>query len=751
MSATTVTFEPAHRSSPPPGRLRRLVRGPAADPQWARPALFGLLALTALLYLWDLSRNGYANDFYAAAVQAGTKSWKAAFFGSFDSSNFITVDKTPASLWVDELSAKIFGFNSWSLLAPQALEGVASVALLYAAVRRWFGPSAGLIAGAVLALTPVAALIFRFNNPDALLVLLMTAAGYAVQRALERDRTRWLVLAGLLLGFAFLTKMAQAFLVLPGFGIAYLWAGPARLGRRIWQLLAGLGGVIVGAGWWIAIAQLTPAADRPYFGGSTDNNILELALGYNGFGRLDGSETGSIGGGGGGSSFGGATGVFRLFQSDFGGQVSWLIPAALISLGALLWISRRAPRTSRVRSFALLWGGWLLVTGVVFSYMQGIIHPYYMVALAPAIGALVGVGAISLLQSGLSVLGRAVAAVGVLVTGIWAYELLERTPAWLPWLRWTVLLAGVLGAISIFAVPELLRWTDRNRVVTTSRRRAPALVYAPMALAIVAGLGGPLAYSLDTANSTHTGSIPSAGPAVAGSFGGGVGGAPGGGGGFGRGAVGGGTGTGTPGAGTHTGTGAGTGGTASGTGGAPTGTGGTASGGFPGGSGSFRGGTSSPGGSKSASGSGTAGSRLGGTGRGTPGTGGSGVGGGVAMGGLSGSTQVSSALITLLEQDGSKYKWVAATVGTQEAAPIELATGGDAVLAIGGFNGTDPSPTLAEFEALVAKGEIHYYLGENTETFGGGTGSSAITSWVSAHFKSETVGGVTVYNLTQEK
>ena len=412
MSATTVTFEPAHRSSPPPGRLRRLVGGPAADPQWARPALFGLLALTALLYLWDLSRNGYANDFYAAAVQAGTKSWKAAFFGSFDSSNFITVDKTPASLWVDELSAKIFGFGSWSLLAPQAVEGVASVALLYAAVRRWFGPSAGLIAGAVLALTPAAALIFRFNNPDALLVLLMTAAGYAVQRALERDRTRWLVLAGLLLGFAFLTKMAQAFLVVPGFGVAYLWAGPTRLRRRIWQLLAGLGGVIVGAGWWIAIAQLTPVADRPYFGGSTDNNILELALGYNGFGRLDGSETGSIGGGGGGTSFGGATGVFRLFQSEFGGQVSWLIPAALISLGALLWISRRAPRTSRVRSFALLWGGWLLVTGVVFSYMQGIIHPYYMVALAPAIGALVGVGAISLLQSGLSVLGRAVAAIG---------------------------------------------------------------------------------------------------------------------------------------------------------------------------------------------------------------------------------------------------------------------------------------------------------------------------------------------------
>ena len=743
MTATTVTFEPAHRSSPPPGRMRRLIRGPAADPQWARPGLLGLLALTALLYLWDLSRNGYANDFYAAAVQAGTKSWKAFFFGSFDSSNFITVDKTPASLWVDEIAARIFGFNSWTLLAPQAVEGVASVLLLYAAVRRWFGPAAGLIAGAALALTPAATLIFRFNNPDALLVLLMTAAGYAVQRAIERDRTRWLVFAGLLLGFAFLSKMAQAFLVVPGFGIAYLWCGPARLGRRIWQLLAMVGGVIVGAGWWIAIAQLTPAADRPYFGGSTDNNILELALGYNGLGRLDGSETGSIGGGG----FGGSTGIFRLFQSEFGGQISWLLPAALISLGALIWISRRAPRTSRVRAFALLWGGWLLVTGVVFSYMQGIIHPYYMVALAPAIAALVGVGAIALLQSGMSLVGRAVAAAGVLVTGVWAYELLDRTPEWLPWLRWTVLLAGVLGAVSVFAMPELLRRADQTRGTAQGgtahggrARRAPALVYAPIVLALVAGLGGPLAYSLDTANSTHTGSIPSAGPTVAGSFGG-AGGGPGGGTG---GGFGGGTGT-RGGTGTHgrpsgtSGT-SGTRGAPTGTGSAPTGTSGTG-GTTSGGTGGFPGGTSSAGGTGSAKGASGMGSRTGGTG----GT------GGVSMGGLSGSTQVSSALTKLLEADASKYKWIAATEGTQEAAPIELATGGDAVLAIGGFNGTDPAPTLAEFEALVAKGEIHYYVGTGSESFGGGTGSSKIATWVAAHFKSETVGGVTVYNLTTEK
>ena len=713
MSAATATVKRGRRP-PAAGPLHRLWRGPAEDPRWARPALLGLLAVTALLYLWDLGRNGYANDFYAAAVQAGTRSWKAFFFGSFDSASFITVDKTPASLWVDELSARVFGFSSWSLLAPQAVEGLLSVLLLFAAVRRWFGPTAGLIAGAVLALTPVAALIFRFNNPDALLVLLMTAAGYSVQRAIERDRTRWLVLAGVLLGFGFLTKMMQAFLVLPGFGLAYLWAGPARLRRRLWQLLAGLGGVITGAGWWVVIAELVPAADRPYFGGSANNNILELALGYNGPGRLDGSETGSIGGGGpgggGGGGFGGATRLFRLFQSEFGGQVSWLLPAALLSLAALLWVSRRAARTSRVRAFALLWGGWLLVTGLVFSYMQGIIHPYYMVALAPAIGALVGVGAIALLRSDMPVVGRAVAAAGILAAGIWAYVLLDRTPAWLPWLRWTVLVAGLLGAAAVFAVPALLGGAAQKASAPAgtpgqTARRAPTLVYAPLALALVAGLGGPLAYSLDTANTTHTGAIPSAGPTVAGAFGGGPGGA------------------------------------------------GGATGGFPGAPGSAgSGSTGTPGTGGTSHGTGTQGGALGAGGNATRGPGGTGgFGGAGGMGGLSGSTQVSSALIKLLAQDASQYKWIAATEGSQSAAPIELATGGDAVMAIGGFNGTDPAPTLAEFEALVAKHEIHYYVGQSGNSFGGGRGSSAIASWVAAHFKSQTVGGVTVYDLTKQK
>jgi 4-amino-4-deoxy-L-arabinose transferase-like glycosyltransferase len=740
LSATTSIPRHARGSRPLPAgnRVLRLLRGPQADPSWARPAMLGLLVLTAVLYLWDVTRNGWANDFYAAAVQAGTKSWKAFFFGSFDSSNFITVDKTPASLWVMEISGRIFGFSQWSMLVPQALEGVASVALLYAAVKRWFGPHAGLMAGLVLALTPVAALMFRFNNPDALLVLLMTAAAYTLVRAIESGRTKWLVFVGLLLGFAFLAKMLQAFLVVPGFAVAYLWAGPPRFGKRIWQTVLMGVGIIVGAGWWILAAQLTPAVDRPYFGGSTDNNILQLAIGYNGLGRLDGNETGSIGGGGaGGTAFGGATGILRLFHTEFGGQISWLLPAALISLGAMLWVSRRAVRTDRTRAAALLWGGWVLVTGLVFSYMSGIIHPYYMVALAPGIAALVGIGATALWQARLGLAGRITVAVAIVATAVWAYVLLDRTPDWLPWLRWVIVIAGVAAAAAVFAAPYLVRspgssGSGGSSGTLGSHRGRRALVLVPTGLAMVAGLAGPAAYALDTVNSAHTGAIVSAGPQAEG-FGGGAG-LPGGGGlaGGRAGQLGRGAGTG----GTRGAAGFGSG-RIGGTAGSGTGSAGT---GVPGGSGSAG---TPPGGASGAIG---APGRTGGFGgHGAGGFGGRGAGG---AGGLGGSTTVSSAVEKLLEQNAASYKWVAATVGSEAAAPLELATG-DAVMAIGGFNGTDPWPTLAGFEELVAKHEIHYYVGEGSESFGGGQGSSAIAKWVAAHFTKETVGGETVYNLTE--
>jgi 4-amino-4-deoxy-L-arabinose transferase-like glycosyltransferase len=752
-------------------RGRAAARPPApSDPATARTArrhriaLLALLAVTLLLYLYGLGRNGWANDFYSAAVQAGTKSWKAFFFGSFDAENFITVDKTPASLWVMELSGRIFGLNYWSLLVPQALEGVASVALLYAAVKRWHGPAAGLLAGAALAITPVAALMFRYNNPDALLVLLMTAAAYGTVRAVESGRTRWLVLAGTLLGFGFLTKMLQAFLVLPVFGLVYLVAGPRRLPVRLLQLGAGLVAVLVAAGWWVAAVMLTPAADRPYVGGSTNDSILQLALGYNGLGRLDGNETGSVGfsaGRGGGSpSFSGAAGLSRLFAADMGGQISWLIPAALVGMAALLWLSlaRTSGRTGRLdrdRASVLLWGGWLIVTGVVFSYMQGIIHPYYTIALAPAIAALAAVAAVRLWQSADRWQSRAFLAAGVGVTAVWSCALLNRTPDWLPWLRYCVLICG-LGAAGALLVADRLgavgspRSPDRLGAVSSPRgphgvyRRQSLVAAAIVVPAVVAGLAGPLAYTADTIGTAHTGALPSAGPAVAAGFGGGPGG-----GGF--------PGGGAPGAG-RTGSGStGTGSTrlgqvgtrpgGSGTQGGPSGLSGTSSGrgGFPAGGmpGSGRGTGGAPGGGGRTGGlPGSGASRSGGR---------SGPGGAGGPGGLGGSTTVSSALTRLLEQHSGAYTWAAATVGSESAAPLQLATDLP-IMSIGGFNGTDPWPTLAAFKLLVSEHKIHYFVGTNSDSFGGGTGdAAAISSWVAAHYRAETVGGVTVYNLTTPK
>jgi 4-amino-4-deoxy-L-arabinose transferase-like glycosyltransferase len=672
-------------------RLRALWRGREEDAAWVRPALLGLLAVTAVLYLWGLGASGWANSYYSAAVQAGTKSWKAFFFGSTDASNFVTVDKTPASLWVMEISARLFGVNSWSILAPQALEGVAAVGVLYATIRRWFSPAAALLAGATLALTPVAALMFRFNNPDALLVLLLTVGAYAMTRAVESGRTRWLVGAGACVGFAFLTKELQAFLVLPAFGLVYLVAGPPRLGRRIAQLAALTLAMIVSAGWWVAAVVLTPAASRPYIGGSQNNSFWNVLFGYNGFGRLTGNESGSVGGGGQAGSRWGPTGITRMFNSAFGGQISWMLPAALLFLVAGVAVTWKQPRTDRTRAALILWGGWLVVTGLVFSLSAGIIHEYYTVALAPAIGALVGIGAATFWPRRDHPAVRALLAGIVLVSVWWANNLLDRVPTWNAWLRTLVVVGGLAVAAAIAFAPQ---W----------RGRAAAFVAAGAAVVVLAA---PAAYTLSTVATAHDGAIPLAGPATARGFG------PGGAGGAGR--------AGGPG-----GAGAAGFGPAAGAGGA-----GGAGGGFPGGGpNSFAGG-----GTQANGGFAGAGSAQGGA-----------PGGGI--GGLLNGSNPGAAITKLLEQGSDGYRWVAATVGANNAAGYQLASG-DAVMAIGGFNGTDPTPTLAQFEQYVRDGKIHYFIA------GGGLGgagrsgtASAITQWVENNFTSTTVSGVTVYDLT---
>jgi 4-amino-4-deoxy-L-arabinose transferase-like glycosyltransferase len=678
-----------------------LVRGRPDDAWWVRPTLLALLIATAVFYLWDLGASGWANSFYSAAVQAGSVSWKAFFFGSSDAANFITVDKTPASLWVMELSARLFGVNAWSILVPQALEGVAAVGVLYLAVRRWFGPAAGLLAGLVLAATPVAALMFRFNNPDALLVLLLAAGAYAVVRALEAGATKWLVLAGMFVGFGFLTKMLQALLVVPAFALVYLVAGPPKLGKRIGQLLlAGLA-LVVSAGWYIAIVELVPASMRPYIGGSQNNSLLELTLGYNGLGRLNGNETGSVGGGG---PQRGGTGLTRMFDAAQGGQISWLLPAALILLVAGLLITARAPRTDRTRAAFLLWGGWLTVTGLVFSFMQGIFHAYYTVALAPAVGALVGMGAVTLWRARRQPAAAATLAATVAVSAWWAYVLLGRSSDWHPWLKWAVLAGGLVAAVALLG-----------------SFRLPARVAGLAAgAALVAMLAGPAAYAANTVSTPHAGAIVSAGPrVVGGGFGGGgqPGGFPGGGGRQGGLPGGGAQQSGLPGGGFPGGGGP--------QGGLPGG--GGPQGGFPGG-GAQQGGNAPPGGGMP--GGGTRGGGIGGL--------------------LNGSTP-SEEMVALLRQNASSYTWVAATIRSNSASGYQLASG-QPVMAIGGFNGTDPAPTLQQFQQYVGDGKIHYFIGggggDGPRSSGGSNYSQQISDWVTANFTATTVGGSTVYDLT---
>ncbi|WP_234835108.1 glycosyltransferase family 39 protein [Mycolicibacterium stellerae] len=482
---------------------------PQPDPRWARPALAALLVATAAFWCIGLSRNGWANAFYSAAVQAGTKSWKAFLFGSSDAANVITVDKPPASLWPMEISARIFGVNTWSIQLPQVLLGVASVALLYVIVKKQFGPVAGLIAGTVLALTPVATLMFRYNNPDALLTFLMVASVWALLRAVSDGRTRWLLLCGALLGLGFLTKQLQVLLVMPGLALTYLIVGPTRLRVRLAQLLAGLGAVIVAAGWWVLLVELWPADSRPYIGGSENNSFLDLTFGYNGFGRLLGGESNTPGVGsrpempGGGASPFGEPGFARLFSGESGGQISWLLPAAVILLVVGLIASSRRPRTDPNRAQYLVWGGWLIGTAGVFSFMSGLYHDYYTVALTPAIAALAGVGAADLWHRREKTWAITILATTIAVTGGWAWVLLGRTPDFVGWLRWVVLAAAILAAaaLAITALPTL---------------RRPRIQSVAAAAALVMALAGPLSYSIQTLTVAHTGGVITAGPQIPG-------------------------------------------------------------------------------------------------------------------------------------------------------------------------------------------------------------------------------------------
>lgn len=636
---------------------RRLVRGRESDPWWSRGGLIAISVVAAILSFWSLTISGYANSWYSGAALAATQSWHSLFFNAADASGLISLDKGPLSDWMMGLSGRIFGFSSFSLLLPDALCGVAAVILLHNVVRRTIGHRAALVAALMLAVSPISVMMDRYDNPDALLALLLVASAWALVRALESGRLRHILLCGLFVGLAFNTKMLEAYIIVPALALAYLICAPGGVRRRLGHLLAGGVAMLLVSFAWFGTMMLIPAADRPFVADTTNNSWFTLIFGANGLSRLTGGGAGGGAGGAGGATstalgrvaraghasfgaagghthggfggggFGGSTGLLRLFTgADVGGQIAWLLPLALVGLLTGLWVTRRAARDDRLRAALILFGLWAIASFVVFSFSKGTFHPYYTSSMAPAVAALAGGGAVMLFDRLRHGWGAAlVACLAVAVTAVVSFIVLGDTSSFVPWLRWVILAAAAV------AIAGLLLFRASGRV---SRPAKFTLALGGSAIAL---LGGPVAYSIATVGHGETGSSPTAGPASAETSG---------------------------------------------------------FGGF-GGAGGLR---------EHAA---RSGSRVGATGR------------SFASRGSGASDTASRALVSYLEKHRDGAKYLVAGDGSQVAAPIAL-TSRDPVVTIGGFTGSDPAPTVTQLRTLIHDGQLRYVLlGGGFGGFGG--------------------------------
>jgi 4-amino-4-deoxy-L-arabinose transferase-like glycosyltransferase len=501
-------------------------------------ALGAILALSAVLNTWSLAQNGYANTFYAAAVKSMLRSFHNFLFVSLDPGGLVTIDKPPLAVWVQAASAKLFGFSSLSLLLPEAIISVISVAVLYRVVARRLGSSAGLLSALALAVFPSFVAVSRDNGVDPLLILLMILACAAALNAIESGRLRWLLASAALVGLAFNTKTLAAYPVVPGIALGYLACASAPVPRRLANLLlAGVVMVVVSFS-WIALVELTPASQRPFVGSSTNNTELGLTFGYNGFGRVEGEVGGPgripiVQGGGlyvpplppgararerarararahqikrrhskylpdGRLSnpivFGEPVGPLRLFQSGLADQGAWLLPFALLGLLALVlqaFTGGRALRNRRL-AMAIVFGGWLLAEAALLSFSSGIVHPYYVSAIGPGAAAMIGGGAVALASFarrrhwGLVLLPCAIAATVIVQIAI------LRQQEYMGWF-----------------IPLLIGLTVVLGLAATLARR-----FAGVALALTLGvlLVVPTVYATTTWLAPVNGTFPAAGP-----------------------------------------------------------------------------------------------------------------------------------------------------------------------------------------------------------------------------------------------
>ncbi|MBU8549873.1 glycosyltransferase family 39 protein [Streptomyces sp. Babs14] len=642
-------------------------------PRWSSPALLTILVLAAGLYSWNLSGAGL-NSYYSAAVLSGTESWKAWFFGSLDAGNFLTVDKPPFALMVMGLSCRLLGYGTWQMMLPLILAALATIWVLHSCVKRVWGHGAAALAALVLALTPITVAINRDNNPDTLLVFLMVGGAALALRAVRDGRLPPLLGSAVCFGLAFNTKMLQGYIALPAVFVVYLYATDLGWAKRIRNLALAAVALAVASFWWAAAVSLVPASERPYIGGSTDGTAWDLIMGYNGLGRIFGGDGNMGGGGGGGGGFSGTAGIGRMFNDVLGGQISWLLPFAGIALVAGLVLRGRAPRTDLTRAALVLWGGWTVLHQLTFSMAEGTMHPYYTTALAPGIAALCGGGGVMLLRA-----FRAdrrwvwVLPLALGVTGVWAVVLLRRASGWNSWLWSTI------AVVMALAIAGLLVFRSGRRL---------RLLAVSVAAAVVAGVAGPAAYAWSVPSGSGGGmggTNPTAGPSTGGGMGG-----PGGGGGQppqgGRGGPGGDT---PPNGGDN--------------------------------------GRAAPGGADGTTGTPPSGDLGGAGGFGE----GGGLGGGGGMGGGGTGGGASTELVAYLKKHQDGAKWLLAVSGSQSAAQLILA-GGEPVISMWGWSGSDNAMTLTRLKELVKKGELHYV--QVGGGMGGGSGaSSEVTQWVREH------------------
>ncbi|GAA2678667.1 glycosyltransferase family 39 protein [Streptomyces lunalinharesii] len=475
------------------GGLLARVRAAPADaaprPAYARPALLAILALAAVLFAWDIQHSAF-HSFYAETARSMAESWHAFLFGAFDPGSSITIDKLPGFLWPQALAVRVFGFHPWALTLPQVIEGVLSVAVLYRAVRRWAGEHPALLAAAAFAVTPAIAGLFRTPVEDPAFTLCVLLAADATLRAARQGRLRPLVAAGVWVGLGFQAKMLEAWGVLPALGLLYAFSAPTALRRRLAHLsVAGAVCLAVSAS-WVLLVTFTPAKDRPYVDGTTNNSAVSQVVGYNFLNRfssvsVSAADTGSVAV----STMAGtapapptgrsrptAAQWLKMFAPSLVSQIGWLYPAAaLAAVCGLVW-RRGRPRTDPLRAGFVLWAVWLATYFLVFS--AGAIggHTYYMGVLAVPLAALFGAGTVQFWRAWLRGGRRRAWALPTVVvaTVAWSAALARLFPTFLPWLAPAVVALGV-GALVLMARARSGRTAGAGAGSGAVRRRTAVL------------------------------------------------------------------------------------------------------------------------------------------------------------------------------------------------------------------------------------------------------------------------------------